>query len=92
MKINANGTEILYYTDEESRSDYISLTDIARKKNPLEPKVVVANWMRSRTTIEYLGLWEQLNNPDFKGLEFETFKNESGSNAVAYKQQSCTKA
>lgn len=58
MKINVNGTEIAYYTDEESRSDYISLTDIARKKNPLEPKAVVANWMRSRTTIEYLGLWE----------------------------------
>ena len=87
MKINANGTEILYYTDEESRSDYISLTDIARKKNPLEPKVVVANWMRSRTTIEYLGLWEQLNNPDFKGLEFETFKNESGSNAFTLSPQ-----
>lgn len=50
MKINANGTEIAYYTDEESRSDYISLTDIARKKNPLELKVVVANWMRSCTT------------------------------------------
>ena len=70
MKINANGTEITYYTDEESSNDYICLTDIARKKNPLEPKVVVANWMRSRTTIEYLGLWEQLNNPNFKGLEF----------------------
>ncbi len=87
MKINANGTVIAYYTDEESRSDYISLTDIARKKNPLEPKVVVANWMRSRTTIEYLGLWEQLNNPDFKGLEFETFKNESGSNAFTLSPQ-----
>ena len=87
MKINANGTEISYYTDEETRSDYISLTDIARKKNPLEPKVVVANWIRSRTTIEYLGLWEQLNNPDFKGLEFETFKNESGSNAFTLSPQ-----
>lgn len=87
MKINANGTEISYYTDEKSRSDYISLTDIARKKNPLEPKVVVANWMRSRTTIEYLGLWEQLNNPNFKGLEFETFKNESGSNAFTLSPQ-----
>lgn len=87
MKINANGTEITYYTDEESRNDYISLTDIARKKNPLEPKVVVANWMRSRTTIEYLGLWEQLNNPNFKGLEFETFKNESGSNAFTLSPQ-----
>ena len=87
MKINANGTEVSYYTDEETRSDYISLTDIARKKNPLEPKVVVANWIRSRTTIEYLGLWEQLNNPDFKGLEFETFKNESGSNAFTLSPQ-----
>lgn len=87
MKINANGTEITYYTDEETRNDYISLTDIARKKNPLEPKVVVANWMRSRTTIEYLGLWEQLNNPNFKGLEFETFKNEAGSNAFTLSPQ-----
>lgn len=87
MKINANGTEITYYTDEETLNDYISLTDIARKKNPLEPKVVVANWMRSRTTIEYLGLWEQLNNPDFKGLEFETFKNEAGSNAFTLSPQ-----
>ena len=87
MKINANGTEITYYTDEETFNDYISLTDIARKKNPLEPKVVVANWMRSRTTIEYLGLWEQLNNPDFKGLEFETFKNEAGSNAFTLSPQ-----
>ena len=87
MKINANGTEITYYTDEESSNDYICLTDIARKKNPLEPKVVVANWMRSRTTIEYLGLWEQLNNPNFKGLEFETFKNEAGSNAFTLSPQ-----
>jgi len=87
MKINANGTEIAYYTDEERCNDYISLTDIARKKNPIEPKVVVANWMRSRTTIEYLGLWEQLNNPNFKGLEFETFKNDSGSNAFTLSPQ-----
>lgn len=87
MKINANGTEIAYYTDEDSKNDYISLTDIARKKNPLEPKAVVANWMRSRSTIEYLGLWEQLNNPDFKGLEFESFKNEAGSNAFTLSPQ-----
>lgn len=43
--------------------------------------------MRSRTTIEYLGLWEQLNNPNFKGLEFETFKNEAGSNAFTLSPQ-----
>ncbi len=47
--------------------DFISLTDIARNKNFEEPKDVVKNWMRSRTTIEFIGLWEQLNNPDFKG-------------------------
>ena len=61
--------------------DYISLTDIARNRNPLEPKDVVKNWMRSKTTIEFLGLWEQLNNPDFKGVEFDSFLFEAGSNA-----------
>src|ERR1044071_355677 len=61
--------------------DFISLTDIARNKNAQEPKDVVKNWMRSRTTIEFLGLWEQLNNPDFKGVEFDTFLYEAGSNS-----------
>lgn len=60
---------------------YISLTDIARNKNTEEPKDVVKNWMRSRTTIEFLGLWEQLNNPDFKGVEFDSFLFEAGSNS-----------
>ena len=46
-------------------SDFISLTDIARVKNPTEPKDVVKNWLRSRSTIEFLGLWERINNPDF---------------------------
>ncbi len=61
--------------------DYISLTDIARNKNAEEPKDVVKNWMRSRTTTEFLGLWEQLNNPNFKGVEFDSFLFEAGSNA-----------
>jgi len=61
--------------------DYISLTDIARNKNPKEPKDVVKNWMRSKTTIEFIGLWEQLNNSNFKGVEFDTFLYESGSNS-----------
>ena len=61
--------------------DYISLTDIARNRNPLEPKDVVKNWIRSKTTIEFLGLWEQLNNPDFKGVEFDSFLFEAGSNS-----------
>jgi hypothetical protein len=53
--------------------DYISLTDIASFKNPNEPKDVVKNWMRNRSTIEFLGLWEQINNPNFKGVEFDSF-------------------
>ncbi len=61
--------------------DYISLTDIARNKNANEPKDVVKNWMRSKTTIEFLGLWEQINNIGFKGVEFDSFLNEAGSNA-----------
>ena len=48
-------------------NDYISLTDLARIKNPKEPKDVVKNWMRSRSTLEFLGLWEKMNNPKFRG-------------------------
>jgi KilA-N domain len=62
-------------------SDFISLTDIARVKNPTEPKDVVKNWLRSRSTIEFLGLWERINNPDFKGVEFDPLKNAAGSNS-----------
>lgn len=81
MKINANGTEIAVITPKQSPDDYLCLTDLARKKNPYEPKDVVKNWLRLRSTIDFLGLWEQLYNPNFKGVEFDTFKNESGSNA-----------
>jgi len=68
-------------TIKQHGEDFISLTDIARNKNPDEPKDVVKNWMRSKTTIEFLGLWEQLNNPNFKGVEFDSFMYEAGSNA-----------
>ena len=60
--------------------DYISLTDIAKYRNQEEPFSIINNWMRNRSTIEYLGLWEKLSNPGFKPLEFERFKNEAGSN------------
>lgn len=60
---------------------FISLTDMARNKNSDEPKDVVKNWMRSRTTIEFLGIWEKLNNPDFKGVEFDSLLYEAGSNS-----------
>jgi len=61
--------------------DYISLTDIARYKNSIEPKDVVKNWMRNRNTVEFLGLWETINNPNFKGVEFDPFKIQAGLNS-----------
>ncbi len=78
--INVKGFTIQVYT-EDFRNDYVSLTDIARYKNKEEPNVVVANWMRNYSTIEYLGIWERLNNPNFKPIEFEGFLKEAGSNA-----------
>ena len=61
--------------------DYICITDIAKQKNAAEPKDVVKNWMRQKNTLEYLGLWEKLNNPNFKGVEFDPLLAEAGSNA-----------
>lgn len=63
-----------------SYDDYISLTDIARYKSE-DTSATIQNWMRSRDVIEFLGLWETLNNPEFKPLEFEGFKVKAGSNA-----------
>ena len=78
--IKAKGFEIQVYT-RDFKNDFVSLTDIARYKNVDEPNVVIANWMRNYNTIEYLGIWEQLNNPNFKPIEFEGFLKKSGSNA-----------
>ena len=72
------GEELLNHCKEQE--DYISLTDIARYKNPKEPIDIIKNWMRSRTTIEFIGLWEQLHNLDFKAVEFDRFMHEAGSN------------
>ena len=62
-------------------NDYISLTDLARIKNSKEPKDVVKNWMRSRSTLEFLGLWEKMNNPEFRGVDFEPLLSETGKNS-----------
>ena len=78
-KIDVQGTEVTIFQKEQK--DYLSLTDIARYKNPHEPKDVVKNWLRSKNTIEFIGLWEILNNPNFKGVEFDHFKNEAGYNS-----------
>lgn len=71
----------LIRTLHQNGIDYICITDIARQKNQAEPKDVVKNWMRLKNTLEYLGLWEQLNNPMFKGVEFDPLLIEAGSNA-----------
>jgi hypothetical protein len=83
-KINVKGTEITIISFDEK--DYISLTDVAKVKNP-DANAVIANWMRNRNTIEYLGVWEYLYNPHFKPLEFEGFKNEAGANAFTLSPQ-----
>ena len=62
-------------------TDYICITDIAKQKNEAEPKDVVKNWMRQKNTLEYLGLWERLHNPTFKGVEFDPLLAEAGSNS-----------
>jgi hypothetical protein len=79
-KISAKGTEITILS-QGNDDDYISLTDIARYKNAEEPNAVIANWLRNRNTIEFLGIWEHLYNPNFKPLEFEGFKKDAGLNA-----------
>lgn len=79
-KIEVKGFEIEIYT-EDFKNDYISLTDIARYKNSEEPNVVVANWLRNYNTIEYLGIWESLNNVNFNPLEFEGVLAQAGQNA-----------
>jgi len=77
-KIKVENTEIVIVTVNEN--DYISLTDIAKYKTD-ETSAVIGNWMRNRNTIEFLGIWETLYNPNFKPLEFEGFKKEAGLNA-----------
>ena len=77
-KIDVKGVEIAVILHE--KRDYVSLTDIARYRNKYEPFSIINNWMRNKSTIEFLGLWEKLNNPAFKPTEFDWFKNEAGSN------------
>jgi hypothetical protein len=65
----------------ENDTDYISLTDIAKHKEPDRADQIIQNWMRNRNTVEFLGVWERLNNPDFKPLEFEGFRSRAGLNS-----------
>lgn len=92
MKIDANGTEIRVIGDVVGEDAYISLTDIAKYKNPDNSFIVIANWMRNHSTISFLGLWEQIHNSDFKPIEFDRFKAESGDNAFSLTPQQWIKA
>ena len=83
--ITANGIDISI-TLQNNADDYISLTDIARYRSD-DPTAVISNWMRNKDTIAFLGLWEGLNNPNFKPLEFEGFKKEAGANAFTLSPQ-----
>ena len=78
-EFNVNGIDVRY--KKIYKDDYISLTDLARYVNPDEPKIPIQTWMRNKDVVSYLGLWEQLNNPHFKGHEFTTFENKSGANS-----------
>ncbi|WP_372627876.1 KilA-N domain-containing protein [Arsukibacterium sp.] len=68
-------------TDTREGIEYISITDMARFKNPDRTDIIIGNWLRNRNTIEFLGIWEQLNNPNFKPIEFDGFKAQAGLNS-----------
>jgi len=83
--ITVQGRNISLISDQVN--DYISLTDMARYRDSERTNYIIQNWMRTRSAIEFCGLWEQLNNPGFKSIEFDAFKNESGSNSFALTPQ-----
>ncbi len=78
-KIDVKGTEITILKSQND--DFISLTDIARHKDPEHTDTIIQNWMRNRNTIELLGFWESIYNPTFKPLEFEGFRKQAGLNS-----------
>lgn len=76
INVNDNKIKVIRIGSKE----YVSLTDLARYADEDDPRYPIQNWMRNKDVIAYLGLWEKLNNEDFKGVKFDTFKNEAGSN------------
>jgi len=77
-KVDVQGISVTINT--KGTKEYICITDIAKYKNPDAPRDIIKNWMRNKNTIELLGLWERLNNMNFKQVEFDLFKNEAGFN------------
>ena len=78
--IHANGIDISIYS-EDLQNDYISLTDIAKKREGEYPGYVIQNWLSNKNTIAFIGLWESIHNPNFNCIEFEAIKGEAGTNS-----------
>lgn len=83
-KIEAQGFEISILT--QNQDDFISLTDLAKRKNSDDPRIVVSNWLSNYSTIDFLATWEELNNPDFNRMEFQSVRNERGRLVMTPKQ------
>ena len=82
-KITVKGSEISILRIETE--DFISLTDIAKHKDAVSTDDIIKNWLRNRNTIELLGFWEQLYNPNFKPVEFDGFRKQAGLNGFYFK-------
>ena len=78
-ELNVQGRTIRFLV--QNGLDYVCITDIAALKNPIEPKDVVKNWLRSRSTLAFVEIWEKLHNPNFKGVEFDPLLSEAGENS-----------
>jgi len=78
-KIDVKGTSVTVIPG--GADDYISLTDVARYKDSERTDYIIQNWLRSRNTIEFLGIWEQINNPGFNPIEFDGIRNQAGLNS-----------
>ncbi|MGD8782650.1 MAG: KilA-N domain-containing protein [Ignavibacteria bacterium] len=84
-KIVVKGVDINLFTKENE--EYISLTDIAKSRDNERTNYIIQNWLRNRNTIEFIGLWEIIHNPDFKRIEFDAFRNQSGLNSFSLTPQ-----
>jgi hypothetical protein len=80
--INVQGTEVIILT-ESNKDEYVSLTGIARYRDAVRSDYILQNWLRTRSTIEFVGLWEQFNNPNFNSIEFDGIKNQAGANSFS---------
>lgn len=83
--IKVESFEIVLYS--QNNEDFISLTDMARYRDAERTNYIIQNWLRTRSAIEFCGLWEQLNNPNFKRIEFDAFKSQAGANSFSLTPQ-----